>query len=702
MCMKKSEISKETKYKPTIRDMLTIPYVGYSTINPSGNKVAYLMGELNLKDNNWGVQCYIYDVDKKVNKKITKDSNSSNIRWLDNDSLAMIKYNPSDGNRQIFIYDNLLGDGFQVTNHSSPITNFEIFQDGFIFLSSGSPKQNNIGNFKHVEEEIGSSKLFFINKETAKKNREEESRFFKEENKELPESYFEITEIFQDSFLIESYVVSPKNDSIFLTCRSKSDLYFENTKFHYGIKLDAQKALDEINHYKKSNQKTKDFSFIGEVTKIALPIDSTILAVSPDETKILIKHKGRDLKDYTQSDLWILDLIENAEKLQNEAKTKEAIFCLTKNLDQEPGEVRWTKKGLFLTYWNESKCEFARFDETGKFDIIDLQGLSMKNFFYSNDKGDFSFAAFSNNLLEEIYFAKKIEEELVIDRITNINDFYSNWDFGKVESIRWKSKDGVEIEGILRKPSDFDPTKKYPLLFFIHGGPAAVSPMALLTNQEMTFHPTVQMCNKGVIIFSPNYRGSTGRGQWFRELNFDNLGVGDLWDIESGIDFLVEQGFIDESRIGSMGGSQGGYISAFAGMHSDRFRAVSVGSCAASWYTYYITSDLRDSILLSGEPFSKEREESTKKTAPISAIEKAKTPMLLQHGANDQRTGVANANELFRALKHKGIHTEFFKYNDAGHGYNTPRNFYALMLQNFRWFSHYLLDEELDFFKDDF
>jgi dipeptidyl aminopeptidase/acylaminoacyl peptidase len=210
------------------------------------------------------------------------------------------------------------------------------------------------------------------------------------------------------------------------------------------------------------------------------------------------------------------------------------------------------------------------------------------------------------------------------------------------------------------------------------------------------------MCNKGVIIFSPNYRGSTGRGQWFRELNFDNLGVGDLWDIESGIDYLVEQGFIDESRIGSMGGSQGGYISAFAGMHSDRFRAVSVGSCAASWYTYYITSDLRDSILLAGEPFSKERDVSIKKTAPISAIKKANTPMLLQHGANDQRTGVANANELFRALKHKGVHTEFFMYNDAGHGYNSPRNFYALMLQNFRWFSHYLLDEELDFFKNDY
>ena len=695
------ESTKEAKYKPTIKDILTIPYVGYSTINSSGNKVAYLMGELNLKDNNWGAHCYIYDVERKENYKITKDSNSSNIRWLNNDSLAMIRYNPSDGNRQIFIYDNLLGEGFQVTNHSSSIISFEIFQDGFIFLSTESQEKKNIGNFKHVEEEIGSSKLHYINIETVRKNKAKETHFFKEEKEEFQESHFEITRMFKESFLIESYVISPKNRSIFLTCRSKSDLHFGNTKFHYKIKLDAQKALDKINLHKKTNQESEDFSFIGEFTGLALPIDSTILAVSPDESEILIKHKSRDLKECTQSDLWILNLIENKDKLQDKEKIKEALFCLTKNLDREPWVVSWTKTGLFVTYWNESKSVLAKLNEKGNFDVINLRGLSIQHFLEFDEKGNFSFTAYSNNKLEEIYFAKNAEK-LEIERITNINDVYTDWDFGKVESIRWKSRDGTEIEGILRKPSDFDPTKKYPLLFFIHGGPGATSPLALLTMAEMTFHPTIQLCNKGMIILSPNYRGSVGRGQRFRELNFDNLGVGDLWDIESGIDFLIEQGFIDESRIGSMGGSQGGYISAFAGMHSNRFRAVSVGSCAASWYTYYITSDLRDSILLAGEPFSKERDESIRRTAPISGIDNANTPMLLQHGEKDQRTGIANANELFRALKNKGIHTEFFKYPNAGHSYNNPRNFYALMLQNYRWFCHYLLDEELDLFKDDF
>jgi len=468
------------------------------------------------------------------------------------------------------------------------------------------------------------------------------------------------------------------------------------------LELDAEKTLQKINECNELKEEIQDFSFIGKITKIALPADAKILAVSPNDDKILLRHKERDFKDETQSDLWILDVTKDRELLENEIKIKESLFCLTQKLDEEPSEVQWTKSGIYLAYWNESTFELAKFEETGEFEKINLGNLSIKFFFNFNDYGNFSFSAFSSDLLEEMFHGKKTEDGLIIEKITNVNDRYSNWDFGSVESVRWKSKDGVEIEGILRKPSNFDPTKKYPLLLFIHGGPAATSPLALVFGADRNFYPTIQLCNKGVIILSPNYRGSVGRGQWFKELNFDNLGVGDLWDIESGIDFLIEQGFIDETRIGCMGSSQGGYISAFTGMHSDRFKAVSVGSCAASWYTYYITSDVRDSILLAGEPFSEEREASIKKTAPISAINKTKTPILLQHGKNDQRTGIASANEIFRALKQKGIHTEFFMYNDASHGFDYPRDYYGLMLQNLRWFSHYLLDEELDFFKDDF
>jgi dipeptidyl aminopeptidase/acylaminoacyl peptidase len=212
-------------------------------------------------------------------------------------------------------------------------------------------------------------------------------------------------------------------------------------------------------------------------------------------------------------------------------------------------------------------------------------------------------------------------------------------------------------------------------------------------------HP---LLGRGVLIFEPNYRGGLGKGREFMTLNFGNLGIGDMWDIESGLDYLIDQGFVDESKIGSMGGSQGGYLSAFIGMHTDRCAAVVVNAGVSSWYLYYISSDMRQTVHLPATPFVPEGRDAYLKSAPIAAIERAKTPMLLQHGELDERISVISAQEMYRALKDKGVHTEMFTYPGLGHGYLRPRENYAVLLQAYRWLCHYLLGDELDFFKDDF
>jgi len=224
-------------------------------------------------------------------------------------------------------------------------------------------------------------------------------------------------------------------------------------------------------------------------------------------------------------------------------------------------------------------------------------------------------------------------------------------------------------------------------LFNVHGGPAAVSPFILLENNNRYFYPTVQLLNKDILILEPNYRGSLGKGQSFLTLNFDNLGIGDMWegdmwDLESAIDHLVAQGFVDETRIGSMGWSQGGYISAFVAMHSSRFKAASAGAALCSWRTYFSGSDQRQSILLSGDPYR--NKEMFDKTAPISAINKAKTPILFQHGEKDPRVPLISAMEMYRALKAKGVKTYLIVFPGQGHGFLKPRESYALMVQNYQ------------------
>jgi dipeptidyl aminopeptidase/acylaminoacyl peptidase len=265
---------------------------------------------------------------------------------------------------------------------------------------------------------------------------------------------------------------------------------------------------------------------------------------------------------------------------------------------------------------------------------------------------------------------------------------------GTVETIQWKSRDGTIIEGVLRKPSDYNPSKKYPLLFQVHGGPASFSKEWLLEAYDYQRYPCVQLVNSGVLVLKPNYRGSIGYGQAFLELNKDNLGVGDLWDLESAIDHLVNQGIVDPDLVGSMGWSQGGYISAFAGLRSDMFKAVSVGAGISDWYTYHISNDIPQFTdhYLSANPW--ENREIYEKTAPITGIKTAHTPMLIQHGGKDQRVPLSNGMELYRALKARGVPVELFIYPDMAHPITKPRENRAVMQQNLDWFLHYLVEPD--------
>ena len=104
-------------------------------------------------------------------------------------------------------------------------------------------------------------------------------------------------------------------------------------------------------------------------------------------------------------------------------------------------------------------------------------------------------------------------------------------------------------------------------------------------------------------------------------------------------------------------------------------------------------------ILLSGNPYTDR--ETYEKAAPISAIDQAKTPILFQHGENDPRVPLISAMEMYRALKARGVETRLIIYPGQGHGFLKPRECFAVMVQNYRWFVHYLLGEELNLFQDD-
>src|SRR5207302_2053392 len=206
---------------------------------------------------------------------------------------------------------------------------------------------------------------------------------------------------------------------------------------------------------------------------------------------------------------------------------------------------------------------------------------------FTRDYQQAAFVAAGPNEYAEVYVSPLAA--FAPQKLTKMAEQFKDFQLAKREVVQWKSTDGALIEGVLIKPADFEVTKKYPLLVVIHGGPTGVDTPVLRADRT---YPLEMFVAKGAVILRPNYRGSAGYGEKFRSLNVRNLGVGDYWDVISGVDSLIAQGFVDKDRVGAMGWSQGGYISSYITTFSDRFRAVSVGAGISAWWTYYVNTDI--------------------------------------------------------------------------------------------------------------
>jgi dipeptidyl aminopeptidase/acylaminoacyl peptidase len=352
--------------------------------------------------------------------------------------------------------------------------------------------------------------------------------------------------------------------------------------------------------------------------------------------------------------------------------------------------MTWTDKGIYATAYQKTlRPLFLMNPANGKVEKILYEPSRIFGLSISKDGGTIAFMGAGDNSLREIYLASPGVSKVV--RLTDFTGQIENWKYSIQEVISWKSKDGSVIEGILHKPMDYDPNKKYPLMVNIHGGPTGIS---LPEPAPSYVYPVLQWLNRGALVLMPNYRGSAGYGEEFRKLNVENLGVGDAWDVISGIEYLDKKGIIDTSRMGAMGWSQGGYISAFLTTNTNIFKAISVGAGISNWMTYYVNTDIHPFTrqYLKATPW--ENEEIYRKTSPMTNINQATTPTLIQHGEFDRRVPIPNAYELYQGLQDVGVDTKLVVYKGFGHGITKPKERLAAMWHNWQWFGKYVWKSE--------
>jgi len=364
---------------------------------------------------------------------------------------------------------------------------------------------------------------------------------------------------------------------------------------------------------------------------------------------------------------------------------------LTETFDEDPGLIGWGPDGIYFAAEQKTYAHLFRLNpETKAIEKLSAPDhLAAFSFSFSRDYREVAYRAALENQYAEVFTSSIAPWQG--KKLTAMSDQLKGFALAHREVISWKSADGTTIEGVLYTPGDFSTKKKYPLLVVIHGGPTGVDQPIVSADR---YYPLERFVAKGALVLRPNYRGSAGYGEKFRALNVRNLGVGDYADVISGVEALIAKGWVDKERMGSMGWSQGGYISAFITASSDRFKAVSVGAGISDWMTYYANTDITPftAQYLHATPW--DDPEIYKKTSPISYIAKAKTPTLIQHGENDRRVPIPNAYELRQALEDRGVPVKMVVYKGFGHGITKPKQQRAVMEENEKWFAQYIWREK--------
>jgi len=255
----------------------------------------------------------------------------------------------------------------------------------------------------------------------------------------------------------------------------------------------------------------------------------------------------------------------------------------------------------------------------------------------------------------------------------------------RIESLHWTS-DGMQVQGWLVYPSDYAPERKYPMVVSVHGGPAA----AALSHWPAAFDNIGILSKFGYFIFYPNPRGSFGQGEHFTQGNVRDLGHGDLRDIATGVNHVVQNAPVDQNRIGITGWSYGGFMAMWAITQTDIFHASVAGPGVSDWQSYYGQTEIEKWLIPYFGASVYDDPEAYEKSSPILFVKKARAPTLFYVGSQDSICPAPQSFQLWRALIHLDVETELIVYSNEGHGITQPADQRDVTRRTLAWFDNHL------------
>ena len=407
----------------------------------------------------------------------------------------------------------------------------------------------------------------------------------------------------------------------------------------------------------------------GEPAKFAsLDMGAGAFTLSPDGKQMaFIGSVTQPIRSYSQPDLWVMEMTPGA-KPRN----------LTANFDYDIGSGLtgdnvaprggsgslpvWSPdaRSISVVYAKEGKTNLGSFEvASGRMTDVTTGNHAIVNYRAVPDASKFVLLISTTTRIGDLFLLEKGGQP---KQLTRLNDeLFSKLNLTEPEEIWHNSFDGKKIQAWVQKPPDFDPSKKYPLILNIHGGPHAA--YGFIFDHEFQW-----MAAKGYVVLYPNPRGSTSYGQEFGNIIQHNYPGDDYKDLMAGVDELIRRGYIDEKKLGVTGGSGGGLLTNWTITQTTRFAAAVSQRDIASWTDWWYTADftLFHPSWFKAPPF--EDPEDYRRRSPITHVNKIQTPLMLILGETDWRTPTGPGGEaMFRALKYRRIPTVMVRFPNESH-----------------------------------
>ena len=305
------------------------------------------------------------------------------------------------------------------------------------------------------------------------------------------------------------------------------------------------------------------------------------------------------------------------------------------------------------------------------------------------DRSLFVFRASTFDHAEEIYAAKPAT--VMSSGLEGVIQL-SHWNdgvepaWGKSVSLSWKS-DAFRVQGWLMLPKDYDPSKKYPLIVEVHGGPASAEGSHWGGGGGLS---AAAFSALGYFVLQPNPRGSFGQGEEFTQANRKDFGYGDLRDILAGVDTVEAKYRVDPNRVGLTGWSYGGFMTMFAVTQTQRFKAAVAGAGISDWQSYYGENSIDQWMTPYFGASVYDDPAVYAKSSAINFIKQARTPTLVVVGDRDGECPAPQSYEFWHALRDRHVPTQLVVYPNEGHGFADPAHVQDVMERAVEWFARYL------------